>query len=234
MTRQKKTRACPLGGVGVAGKWKFWIWYHLLSGTKRFGELQRLIPQASRQMLTIQLRELEQIGAIHRHVYAQVPPKVEYSLTELGWRLEPVVRQLYAWGTWYSEQIDLPYDDWLVDFGDKWKFWIWYHLLSGAKRFGELQRLLPQISRQMLTMDLRELEQMGVLRRQAPVQMPSKMEYTLTELGQRSEPMLRQMYAWGRWYCDQMGLEFDWPASDEPEERIQMTHIVTPEKLSIP
>ncbi len=107
-----------------------------------------------------------------------------------------------------------------VGVGGKWKFWIWYQLLSGTKRFGELQRLLPQISRQMLTMQLRELEQMRVLHRQAYVQMPPKVEYSLTELGRNSEPMLRQIYAWGRWYCDQIGLEFDWPVSDEAEERI--------------
>jgi len=77
---------------------KLRIGYQLLSGTKRFGELQRLIPEASRQMLTIQLRELEQMGMLHREVYTQVPPKVEYSLTELGWGLEPMLRQLNAWG----------------------------------------------------------------------------------------------------------------------------------------
>src|SRR6266849_5114615 len=104
MTRQKKTTLCPLGGVGVGGKWKFWIWYHLLSGTKRFGELRRLIPQASRQMLTIQLRELEQMGFLHRQAYVQGAPKVEYSLTELGRKSEPTLRQMYAWGRWCCEQ----------------------------------------------------------------------------------------------------------------------------------
>lgn len=64
MTRVKKTTVCPIGCAGVGGKWKFWIWYHLLSGTKRFGELQRLIPEASRQMLTLELRELEQVGGV--------------------------------------------------------------------------------------------------------------------------------------------------------------------------
>jgi len=75
MARQKKTTLCPLGGVGVGGKWKFWIMYHLLSGPKRFGELQQLLPQANRQTLTIQLRELEQMGVLHRKAYAQMPPK---------------------------------------------------------------------------------------------------------------------------------------------------------------
>jgi DNA-binding HxlR family transcriptional regulator len=74
------------------------IWYHLLSGTKRFGELQRLIPEASRQMLTMQLRDLEQLGVVYRQVYAQMPPKVEYSLTEPGRSAEPMIRQFNMWG----------------------------------------------------------------------------------------------------------------------------------------
>ncbi|GER90570.1 hypothetical protein KDW_47320 [Dictyobacter vulcani] len=88
----------------VGGKWKPVIVWLLLGGTKRFGELRRLIPAATQQMLTTQLRELEQAGIIHREVYAQVPPKVEYSLTELGRSLEPVVYQLATWGEWYFEQ----------------------------------------------------------------------------------------------------------------------------------
>ena len=83
------------------------IGYQLLSGTKRFGELQRLIPGASRQMLTMQLRELEQMGLIHRQAYSQMPPRVEYSLTELGRSLEPVLQQIHAWWACYSEQRDL-------------------------------------------------------------------------------------------------------------------------------
>jgi len=105
MERQK-TATCP---VEVAlsifgGKWKLQIVYCLYSGTKRFGQLRRLIPGATQQMLTLQLRELEQMGILHRHVYAQVPPKVEYSLTELGRSLEPIVHQISAWGEWYCEQ----------------------------------------------------------------------------------------------------------------------------------
>ncbi len=155
MTRQKKTIACPLGGVGVGGAWKTWIWYHLLSGTKRFSHLQRLLPQASHQMLTIQLKELEQIGVLHHKTYTQALPKVEYQLSELGQSAAPLLHQMYAWGKWCSKQADMEYDVWLMRLGDKWKFWIWYHLLSGPKRFGELQRLLPQISRQVLAMQLK-------------------------------------------------------------------------------
>ncbi|HZC07276.1 MAG TPA: helix-turn-helix domain-containing protein, partial [Ktedonobacterales bacterium] len=81
MARAKKTAICPLGGAGVSGMLQTFIWFHLLSGARRFGELQRLIPRASRQMLTMQLRELEQIGVVQRRSYAELPPKVEYSLT---------------------------------------------------------------------------------------------------------------------------------------------------------
>jgi DNA-binding HxlR family transcriptional regulator len=98
MIQQKKATRCPAGIVSVGGRLKMQIWYHLLSGTKRFGELQRLIPEASRQMLTMQLRDLEQLGVVHRQVYAQMPPKVEYSLTEAGRSAEPMIRQFNMWG----------------------------------------------------------------------------------------------------------------------------------------
>ena len=98
MAQDKKAVRCPAGIVTVGGRLKLQICYHLLSGTRRFGELQRLIPEASRQMLTLQLRELEQAGVLHRQAYSQMPPKVEYSLTEQGWRSEPVLRLFNAWG----------------------------------------------------------------------------------------------------------------------------------------
>jgi DNA-binding HxlR family transcriptional regulator len=90
----------------IGGKWKLVIVWFLLSGTKRFGEIRRRIPGATQQMLTTQLRELEQAGVLHRQVYAQVPPKVEYSLTELGRSLEPMVYQVASWGEWYFAQND--------------------------------------------------------------------------------------------------------------------------------
>jgi DNA-binding HxlR family transcriptional regulator len=97
MTSQKKSMKCPAGIISVGGRLKLQIWYHLLDGTRRFGELQRLIPWASRQMLTLQLRDLERLGIIRRQVYEQRPPKVEYSLTEQGRASEPALRQLNAW-----------------------------------------------------------------------------------------------------------------------------------------
>ncbi|GHO46708.1 hypothetical protein KSX_48710 [Ktedonospora formicarum] len=76
MAQQKKAMRCPAGIMTVGGRFKLQIWYHLLNGTKRFGELQRLIPQASRQMLTLQLRDLEQLGMLQRRVYDQVPQRL--------------------------------------------------------------------------------------------------------------------------------------------------------------
>ena len=109
MAEQKKMTPSPVEVTLsiIGGKWKPLIVFSLLSGTKRFSELRRLLPQATQQMLTMQLRELEQAGILRRHVYAQVPPKVEYSLTELGQSMEPVLRQMCAWGEWYSEQMGL-------------------------------------------------------------------------------------------------------------------------------
>lgn len=92
--------ACPVTRAMhvLGGKWKLFIVHRLMSGTRRFGELQRLLPGVTQQMLTMQLRELEADGVVHREVYAQVPPKVEYSLTPLGRDLEALVEQLANWG----------------------------------------------------------------------------------------------------------------------------------------
>jgi DNA-binding HxlR family transcriptional regulator len=213
MPRVKKYESCPLGGMGVGGKGKFWIWYSLLSGSKRFGELQRLLPGSSRQMLTMQLRELEQMGVVHRRVYAQHAPKVEYSLTESARLIEPLLQQIHAWEERYQAETGMAFD-WSLSLGGRWRFWIWYHLLNGNKRFCDLQRLLPRASRQMLALQLRALEQMGAVQHVAASKRAPKGEYALTELGRQVGQMLRQMYAWGRWWCDLMGIAFDWPVSD--------------------
>ncbi|MBB4041281.1 DNA-binding HxlR family transcriptional regulator [Microvirga flocculans] len=82
----------------IDGKWKIIVLYKLLGGTLRFNELRRLIPSVTQRMLTHQLRELEADGLIVRTVYAQVPPRVEYTLSARGRSLEPVLLAMKEWG----------------------------------------------------------------------------------------------------------------------------------------
>jgi len=82
----------------IDGKWKGVILYHLLTETLRFNELRRRMPNITQRMLTNQLRQLEADELLHRAVYAEVPPKVEYSLTDRGRTLEPVITALKTWG----------------------------------------------------------------------------------------------------------------------------------------
>jgi len=82
----------------IGGKWKGLIIYHLLSGTLRFGELNKRLGDVTQRTLTRQLRELETDGLVKREVYAVVPPKVEYSLTKSGSKLEPIIQGLRQWG----------------------------------------------------------------------------------------------------------------------------------------
>lgn len=92
---------CPVEAAldKIGGKWKAVILFRLFEGTKRFNELRRLHPNITQRMLTNQLRELERDGLVHREVYPQVPPKVEYSLTADGRTLKPVLSALERWGT---------------------------------------------------------------------------------------------------------------------------------------
>jgi DNA-binding HxlR family transcriptional regulator len=90
----------------IGGKWKMLILWHLgKEGTKRFGELKSLMPGITQRMLVNQLRELEDHLIVHREVYPVVPPKVEYSLTEHGERLLPILEAMYEWGKDYVENV---------------------------------------------------------------------------------------------------------------------------------
>lgn len=88
----------------IGGKWKGLILYHLES-TRRFNELHRLLPNVTQRMLTKQLRELEKDGIVQRTVYAEVPPRVEYNLTDFGRTLQPVMSELEKWGTQYLQKL---------------------------------------------------------------------------------------------------------------------------------
>lgn len=96
----------------IVGKWKLIILFHLMNNEKlRFSELQRTIPTITKKMLTSQLRELEYNDIIHRKVYQQVPPKVEYSMTEYGRGLLPLLDSLKSWGLNHSEHLEELYGE---------------------------------------------------------------------------------------------------------------------------
>jgi DNA-binding HxlR family transcriptional regulator len=101
----------------IGGKWKSLILWHLSFKTLRFSQLQRRLVKITQKMLTQQLRELERDGLIHREVYAEVPPRVEYSLTEAGESVVPILQRMYRWGKEYltsSEEeleIDCPVEE---------------------------------------------------------------------------------------------------------------------------
>ncbi|HEX3022895.1 MAG TPA: helix-turn-helix domain-containing protein [Lachnospiraceae bacterium] len=89
----------------LSGKWTLLILHHLLEGTKRFNEIQRLLPDLTQATLTKQLRYLEEHGLVIRMVYPQVPPKVEYSLSEIGMKFHSVLDELKVWGEDYIEYL---------------------------------------------------------------------------------------------------------------------------------
>ncbi|VBB05080.1 Hypothetical protein LUCI_0286 [Lucifera butyrica] len=90
----------------IGGKWKSLILWHLGEQTLRFSELRKLLPQVTQKMLTQQLRELEENGLVHRFIYTQIPPKVEYSLTPAGKSLLPILATLCQWGQNYANQVE--------------------------------------------------------------------------------------------------------------------------------
>lgn len=89
----------------IAGKWAVVILHNLSGGTLRFGELQRLLPELTQATLTKQLRSLEEYGVVERTVFPQVPPKVEYSLTEIGKEFNSVLDSISEWGEKYIKQM---------------------------------------------------------------------------------------------------------------------------------
>lgn len=90
----------------IGGKWKAIILFHLMEdGVLRFGQLQRLVPDITQRMLTLQLREMERDGLVTRTIYREVPPRVEYSLTQLGTSLTPIIHSMKRWGHNYKTDL---------------------------------------------------------------------------------------------------------------------------------
>ena len=96
--------ACPVETtlMLIGDKWKVLILRDLMGGTKRFGELKKSIGTVSQKVLTAQLRDMEEKGLLTRKVYAEVPPRVEYTLTEMGYSLKPILDAMWTWGAGYQ------------------------------------------------------------------------------------------------------------------------------------
>lgn len=106
---KKELPPCPVETtlLLIGDKWKVLILRDLIDGTKRFNELKKSINSISQKMLTQQLRAMEEDGLVDRKVYAEVPPRVEYSLTETGISLKPILDSLYCWGEQYQEKMQV-------------------------------------------------------------------------------------------------------------------------------
>ena len=111
--QEKRLPACPVEVTLtlISNKWKVLILRDLLPGAKRFGELKKSIGTVTQKVLTAQLREMEASGLLTRTVYAEVPPRVEYALTELGSSLKPVLDAMQAWGSDYQAKHELKVND---------------------------------------------------------------------------------------------------------------------------
>lgn len=101
---------CPIEATlsVLGGKWTPLVLWHLRDETLRFGELQRRISNITKKMLSQRLQELEAKGVVHREAYAEVPPRVEYSLTDFGETLRPVLESMCEWGTVYLDHVTEP------------------------------------------------------------------------------------------------------------------------------
>lgn len=102
--KKKELPACPVETTLtlIGDKWKVLILRDLMTSTKRFGELKKCVGNVSQKVLTVQLRAMEANGLVHREVYAEVPPRVEYSLTDLGRSLKPILDAMWSWGENYK------------------------------------------------------------------------------------------------------------------------------------
>ena len=104
---KKDLQACPveLTLLLISNKWKILIIRDLLEGTKRFSELKKSITNISQKVLTSNLREMEENELLTRKVYPEVPPRVEYTLTDVGYSLKPLLDDMDKWGTWYRNEV---------------------------------------------------------------------------------------------------------------------------------
>ncbi|MDE6111313.1 MAG: helix-turn-helix transcriptional regulator [Eubacterium sp.] len=106
-SKEKELPACPVETTLslIGNKWKVLILRDLIPGTKRFGELKKSLGTVSQKVLTAQLRDMESDGLVTRTVYPEVPPRVEYTLTDLGMSLQPILDSMWQWGENYKASL---------------------------------------------------------------------------------------------------------------------------------
>ena len=106
--RNKLLPACPVEVILtlISNKWKVLIIRDLLDGTKRFSELKKSINNISQKVLTSNLREMEENDLLTRKVYPEIPPRVEYTLTDIGYSLKTLLDDMDKWGTWYRSEVN--------------------------------------------------------------------------------------------------------------------------------
>lgn len=99
---------CPelYASIVIGGQWSLAVCCYLINGKLRFGELKKQLPNITERMLTLQLRKLEEDKVVTRTVYAEVPPRVEYELTEIGYKLKPIIEELEKWGKEHKEIVN--------------------------------------------------------------------------------------------------------------------------------
>jgi len=182
-------------------KWKMMLILTLKRGALRFSRIEEKLPGITERILTKQLREMERDGLVSRKIYAEVPSRVEYALTDSGYTLRSVLELIKAWFRIYKPDIFSPntyFDDkkFVLTFGGKWKPSILSNLNSEELRFGELKERLNGISQRMLTKQLREMERDGLIARKVYSMIPSKVGYSLTEAGHSIYPLLELLCTW--------------------------------------
>jgi DNA-binding HxlR family transcriptional regulator len=202
MIQAEKFESGISAAVHIFGsKWKMMLILTLKRGTLRFSEIEENLPGITERILTKQLRELERDGLVARKVYAQVPSRVEYSLTDSGFKLRIVLEYIKTWFRIFKPDIFSPntyFDDkkFVFTFGGKWKPSILWNLKEGELRFSEIKDRLKGISQRMLTKQLREMEKDGLIIRNAYDAIPPKVEYSLTEAGDNILPLLEILCKW--------------------------------------
>jgi len=191
-SKEERPEICPVE-VALAymgSEWDIVIAHELLPGEMRFGDLRKSL-NVSSKLLTDHLRVMRERGIIHRTEYAEVPPRVGYSLTELGYSLEPILDAMWQWS---QERNALHLPEFIAH---KRNGSIVRELVTGEKRFSELKKSL-NVTSTVLTRHLQMMEERGVIHRESyPGEMPPRVEYSLTELGHSLKPIYDAMWNWG-------------------------------------